>query len=109
MSVQIATNSIQTHSSHDRRVEQDAAAGRTPAGASSPVSSSQASPDGAVVVDVNAAIGNENAASAASDVNHLAAAEALVSQLVSQLAGQPAGASSAQSSPSPQAVLSLLS
>jgi hypothetical protein len=62
-----------------------------------------------VFLDVHAAVGNENAASAASDVNDLAAASALVNQLVSQLASRPPDAAPAQRSPSPQAVLSLLS
>jgi hypothetical protein len=105
VSLQIATNGIQTaHSSPDHRVEQDAAGGQ---GRSGGAPSAQ-SPDSAVVVDVNAAIGNENLASAASEVTHLAAAAKLVSELVAQMAAQPASASSAQSSPSPQAVLSLL-
>jgi hypothetical protein len=70
---------------------------------------SQSAVGDAVLVDVHAAIGNENAASAASNLSDLAAAESLVKQLASQLAGGPASATPAQRSPSPQAVLSLLS
>ena len=109
MSVQIATHGNEAASSPTRhRVQQDAAARATQPAGSPAAADPQTSTGGAVIVDVNAAISNENAASAASDVNQLAAAAALVSQLVSQMAGEPAAASSAQGSPSPQAVLSLL-
>jgi len=100
MSVQILTNQP-SQSPHDNRVSGGARAASPQAPA--------APADSAVVVDVHAAIGNENAASAATDVHDLAAAGALMSQLVSQIADQPASAHSAQNAPSPQAVLSLLS
>ena len=93
-----------THPSHDRRVDQDAPrTARAPGPQSPPLA-----PGAPVFLDVHAAVGHENAASAASDVNDLAAASALVTQLVGQLASQSPDATPAQRSPSPQAVLSLL-
>jgi hypothetical protein len=97
----IVSDGLQTaRSSQDPRVDDYRRAG----------SQSLPAPAGAaVLVDVNAAVGQQNSASAASDLGHLAAANTLVKQLVAQLASQPAGAHPAQRSPSPQAVLSLLS
>ena len=107
MSVNISPNGANAaQPSADPRIAQYANGGRTRPGASA--SPASATADSAVHVDVTAAVGRQNAASAATDVNDLAAAQTLVKQLVSQLSGQPAGAGSTPGSPSPRAVLSLL-
>jgi hypothetical protein len=107
MSVQIATNGTEAAAAaHDRRIEQYTAAGKSRSSESQPAGAS--SPDGAVLVDVTAAVSQQNQASAATNVHDLAAAQKLVSQLVSQLTSAPAGATAAPGSPSPRAVLSLL-